>query len=91
MSRWSMPPTGPGCPCGERAGWRNRVLVAVRMFLSFAVVNRNAPQWVLSVIYELADTRDLPLEAMGENGGLFPSDGRPPPSQGARDRSGSGQ
>jgi hypothetical protein len=47
------------------------VLVAVRGFLSFAVVNKEAPQWVLGAIYELADTRDLPLEAQSEDGGLF--------------------
>jgi len=46
----------------------NRVLVAVRGFLSFAVVNKEAPQWVLGVIYELADSRDLPLEAQSEDG-----------------------
>jgi integrase/recombinase XerD len=49
----------------------NRVLVAVRGFLSFAVVNKEAPQWVLGAIYELADIRDLPLEAQSENGCLF--------------------
>jgi integrase/recombinase XerD len=62
---------GPGAKPvrGERR--INRVLVAVRCFLSFAVVNHEAPPWVLGVIYDLADSRDLPLEAQGEDGGLF--------------------
>jgi integrase/recombinase XerD len=47
------------------------VLVATRGFLSFAVVNKDAPQWVLGQVYELADTRDLPLEAQGEDRGLY--------------------
>lgn len=62
---------GPGAKPVRGDGRINRVLVAVRGFLSFAVVNQDAPQWVLGAIYELADTRDLPLEAQGENGGLF--------------------
>jgi site-specific recombinase XerD len=70
-------PTGDGQlirgPGGEpvRSDSRiNRVLVAVRGFLSFAVVNKQAPQWVLGAIYEIADSRDLPLEAQGEDKGL---------------------
>jgi integrase/recombinase XerD len=62
---------GPGAKPARSEGRINRVLVAVRGFLSFAVVNKEAPQWVLGVIYELADTRDLPMEAQGEDGGLF--------------------
>lgn len=48
----------------------NGILTAVRAFLAFAVVNRDVPGWVLAVIYELADTRDLPIEARGEDVGL---------------------
>ncbi|TCO55629.1 site-specific recombinase XerD [Actinocrispum wychmicini] len=62
---------GPGSKPVRGDGRINRVLVAVRGFLSFAVVNKEAPQWVLGAIYELADTRDLPLEAQSEDGGLF--------------------
>jgi site-specific recombinase XerD len=62
---------GPGSAPVRGGGRINRVLVAVRGFLSFAVVNKEAPQWVLGAIYELADTRDLPLEAQSEDGGLF--------------------
>lgn len=62
---------GPGYTPVRGGGRINRVLVAVRGFLAFAVVNKEAPQWVLGAIYELADTRDLPLEAQSEDGGLF--------------------
>lgn len=49
----------------------NRVLVAVRGLLSYAVSVSEAPRSVLGQIYELADSRDLPAEAQGEDGGLF--------------------
>ncbi|MER0484617.1 hypothetical protein ABR737_40900 [Streptomyces sp. Edi2] len=62
---------GPGAEPvrGERRV--NRVLVAVRGLLSYAVSVREAPWAVLGQIYELADSRDLPAEAQGEDGGLF--------------------
>nr|CEL16560.1 Tyrosine recombinase XerC [Kibdelosporangium sp. MJ126-NF4]CTQ89090.1 Tyrosine recombinase XerC [Kibdelosporangium sp. MJ126-NF4] len=63
--------SGPGSMPVRGDSRINRVLVAVRGFLSFAVANKEAPQWVLGVIYELADTRDLPLEAQSEDGGPF--------------------
>lgn len=61
---------GPGVPPvrGERR--INRILVAVRGFVSFAVAANEAPGWVLAQLYELADTRDLPVEAQGESSGL---------------------
>lgn len=62
---------GPGAMAVRSDGRINRVLVAVRAFLSFAVVNKEAPQWVLGALYELADSRDLPMEAQSEGGGLF--------------------
>ncbi|MER5603257.1 tyrosine-type recombinase/integrase [Streptomyces sp. NPDC002265] len=62
---------GPGAKPvrGERR--INRVLVAVRGLLSYAVSVGEAPRSVLGQIYELADSRDLPAEAQGEDGGLF--------------------
>ncbi|MFD7628999.1 site-specific integrase [Streptomyces sp. NPDC059851] len=62
---------GPGSEPvrGERR--INRVLVAVRGLLSYAVTAGEAPRGVLGQIYELADSRDLPVEATGEDGGLF--------------------
>lgn len=62
---------GPGAQPVRGEGRINRVLVAVRSFLSFAVVNAEAPQWVLGVLYDLADSRGLPVEAQGEDRGLF--------------------
>lgn len=62
---------GRGAKAVRGEGRINQVLTAVRGFLSFAVVNREAPGWVLGQIYELADSRDLPLEARDENVGLF--------------------
>ncbi|MFF2793145.1 tyrosine-type recombinase/integrase [Streptomyces sp. NPDC058049] len=62
---------GPGTEPvrGERR--INRVLVAVRGLLSYAVAAGEAPRGVLGQIYELADSRNLPPEASGEDGGLF--------------------
>ncbi len=49
----------------------NRVLVAVRGLLAYAVSVSRAPRSVLGQIYELADSRGLLAEAQGEDGGLF--------------------
>lgn len=48
----------------------NKVLTAVRGFLAFAVARDEAPSWILGQIYELADSRDLPLEAQAEDARL---------------------
>jgi hypothetical protein len=49
----------------------NGVLAAVRGLLSYAVSVGAAPQSVLGQLYELADSRDLPEEAKGEETGLY--------------------
>ncbi|MEU9398020.1 site-specific integrase [Streptomyces sp. NPDC048324] len=49
----------------------NGVLAAVRGLLSYAVSVDAAPRSVLGQIYELADSRDLPEEAKGEDTGLY--------------------
>jgi integrase/recombinase XerD len=61
---------GPGAEPvrGERR--INVILVATRGFLAFAVAQQEAPQWILSALYELADTRDLPAVARGEGARL---------------------
>jgi len=46
----------------------NCVLAGVRGFLAFAVDRGDAPTAVLGQLYELADSRDLPAEARGEDG-----------------------
>ncbi|MFB7648057.1 tyrosine-type recombinase/integrase [Streptomyces sp. NPDC056084] len=63
---------GPGAKPVRSDGRINKVLTAVRMFLSHAVANKRAPAWVLEQVYELGDTSDLPLEARGESGGMRP-------------------
>lgn len=44
----------------------NTVLAAVREFLKHQVAVGNAPSAVLSMLYEVADDRDLPVEVRGE-------------------------
>ncbi|MFI7179724.1 hypothetical protein [Streptomyces spororaveus] len=68
-----VPVVQPGPGASPVRGERriNRVLVAVRGLLSYAVTAGEAPRGVLGQIYELADSRDLPTEATGEDGGLF--------------------
>lgn len=61
---------GPGAPPVRCARRINRILVAVRGFISFAVVAGEAPQWVLGQLYEIADRRSLPVEAQGEDSRL---------------------
>ncbi|MBP2047627.1 hypothetical protein J2Z21_000549 [Streptomyces griseochromogenes] len=61
---------GPGTQPvrGERR--INKVLTAVRGFLAFAIGRDEAPPWILGQIYDLADSRDLPLEAQAEDARL---------------------
>jgi integrase/recombinase XerD len=58
---------GPGAEQVRGAARINKILVATRGFLSFAVVQEQAPRWILDQLYELADSRDLPAAAQGEN------------------------
>ena len=48
----------------------NRVLSGVRTFLSSAVTGGEVPAWVLGRLYEIADQRDLPMQARNEDTGL---------------------
>ncbi|MFE4332953.1 site-specific integrase [Streptomyces sp. NPDC056831] len=61
---------GPGAEPARRERRVNGVLTAIRGLLSYAVSVGEAPRSVLGQIYELADSRDLPLEAQGEDAGL---------------------
>lgn len=61
---------GPGAEPARSEGRINRVLTAVRGFLVFAINSDEAPKQVLGRLYELADTRDLPSEILGEDPGL---------------------
>ena len=48
----------------------NTVLAAVREFLKYQVIAGAVDSQVLSQIYQIADDRDLPVEARGERSGL---------------------
>lgn len=61
---------GPGANAARKERRVNGVLTAVRGLLSYAVSVGEAPRSVLGQIYELADSRDLPVEAQGEDSGL---------------------
>ena len=61
---------GPGARPARAERRVNRVLVATRGFLVFAVNGGEAPQWVISQLFEVADTRSLPLAAQGEGTAL---------------------
>lgn len=62
---------GPGVQPARGERRINLVLVAVRAFLTFAVASKDVPPYVLGQIYDLADSRDLPVQAQSEEGGLF--------------------
>ena len=58
---------GPGRRPVRGARRINAVLTAVRGFVVHAVTSGNAPGTLLPLIYELADDRDLPEQARGED------------------------
>ena len=59
---------GPGREPVRGARRVNAVLTAVRGFVVHAVTSGQAPGALLSLLYELADDRDLPEQARGEDG-----------------------
>jgi integrase len=61
---------GPGAEPVRGARRINGVLTAVRGFIAHAVSSGQAPAGLLPLIYELADARDLPEPARGEDGRL---------------------
>ena len=61
---------GPGASPARGERRVNRVLVATRGFLMFAVNGGEAPQWVISQLFEVADTRSVPLAVQGEGTAL---------------------
>jgi integrase/recombinase XerD len=61
---------GPGCEPVRGARRVNAVLAGVRGFVVHAVTAGQAPGRLLPLLYELADDRDLPVEARGEAGGM---------------------
>ncbi|GAA1614346.1 hypothetical protein GCM10009733_008180 [Nonomuraea maheshkhaliensis] len=61
---------GPGMKPVRSERRINAILTGIRGFLSHAIAAQQAPAWILGQIYDLADTRDLPIEAQGEDAGL---------------------
>jgi integrase/recombinase XerD len=61
---------GPGGEPARGARRVNAVLTAVRAFVTHAVASGRAPDSLLSLVYEVADARDLPERAKGEGGGM---------------------
>ncbi len=59
---------GPGAEPVRGPRRVNGVLAAVRGLVSHAVASGRAPSQLLAVVYELADERDLPDAARGEDG-----------------------
>ena len=57
---------GPGAEPVRGARRINGVLTAVRGFVAHAVTSGQAPGELMALIYELADERDLPAQARGE-------------------------
>src|SRR6516164_3806317 len=57
---------GPGAEPVREARRINGVLTAVRGFVAHAVTSGQAPGELMGLVYELADDRDLPAQARGE-------------------------
>ncbi|HEY3258830.1 MAG TPA: site-specific integrase [Pseudonocardiaceae bacterium] len=60
---------GPGAEPARGARRINGVLAAVRGLVAHAVTTGQAPARLMPLIYELADDRDLPVAARGEDDG----------------------
>ncbi|MCX5395224.1 tyrosine-type recombinase/integrase [Streptomyces sp. NBC_00094] len=60
---------GPGAKPARSEKRVNAVLTAVRGMVAEAVTHKDAPGWVLPVLFDLASTADLPAVARGENAG----------------------
>jgi integrase len=61
---------GPGTEPVRSARRVNAVLTAVRGFVTHAVTTGQAPARLMPLLYELADERDLPEQARGEEQGM---------------------
>jgi integrase/recombinase XerD len=62
--------SGPGAAAARCASRINGVLTAVRGMVTHAVATGHAPAGLVSMLYEVADDRDLPAEARGDDAGL---------------------
>ena len=61
---------GPGAPPARSPSRVNGVLTAVRGMVVHAVAGGRSPAGLVSVLYEVADDRDLPGQVRGEDGSM---------------------
>ena len=62
--------TGPGSPPARGARRINAVLTAIRAMVVHAVASGQAPGRLVALLYEVADDRDLPEQARGNEAGM---------------------
>ena len=82
---------GPGGAPVRGARRVNAVLTAVRGMVVHAVAAGQAPAGLVALLYELADDRDLPEQARGEDGRMALADAGPAPAARAGDAGGPGR
>jgi integrase/recombinase XerD len=70
LSSGSVVMVGPGTALARSPSRINAVLTAVRGMVVHAVAEGQAPAGLVLVLYEVADDRDLPAHARGENGSM---------------------
>ena len=80
---------GPGAAPARRPARINGVLTAVRGMVVHAVAAGHAPAGLVPLLYEVADDRDLPDAARGEDAWM--ADARPTPAVRTRDARRAGQ
>ena len=82
---------GPGAAPARCPSRINGVLTAVRGMVVHAVAAGQAPAGLVPLLYEVADDRDLPDVARGEDGRMALADAGPAPAAGTRDARRPGQ
>lgn len=68
---WGVVLAGPGTKAARSPSRINAVLTAVRAMVVHAVAAGQAPPHLVPLLYEVADDRDLPPEARGEEGRMM--------------------
>ena len=82
---------GPGVAAVRCSSRINGVLTAVRGMVVHAVATGHGAARLVSMLYEVADDRDLPVEARGEDGRYGVADAGPASAAGTGDDGRSGQ
>ena len=68
---WGVVVAGPGTKAARSPSRINAVLTAVRAMVVHAVAAGQAPPHLVPLLYDVADDRDLPPEARGEEGRMM--------------------